>query len=481
MRSKNFLMAAALCALQPLHALTLVVAKSGGAYATVQAGLNAAMPGDTVLVKAGVYEECVAFPRSGGFDSLITLRGEPGAVLDGNNAKAQALVSIRDRSNIRVTGLELRNLKGTGLVMGIEVRGQGRLIRIEKNLVHHIESTSDAHGIAVYGEGIYGIIGVTLDGNEVRDCKLGSSESMVLNGNVTVFTVSNNVVHDNDNIGIDFIGHEGTAPDFYDEVSGGNCFGNRVYNISSAKNPAYGGDRSADGIYVDGGEDIFIQHNVVDNCDIAFEVASEHAGKRASGILLAGNFASRSYQANIMIGGYAADRGMALAIDVIGNTTWHGNGGEVLLQFNCRSIRVKHNVLVASGGNAYVTASGGNDSAVEVDNNLYFGASASSAGLWSDAHARFGDPLLAAAPGNLHILAGSPAIDAAIADGASGGVDIDGEPRVNGPAMDLGADEYQSATAVLAPARPLRPAPWRSRDWLGRLIPISAKRQRQGP
>jgi len=35
------------------------------------------------------------------------------------------------------------------------------------------------------------------------------SESMVLNGNVEHFVVSHNKVHDNDNIGIDFIGFEG--------------------------------------------------------------------------------------------------------------------------------------------------------------------------------------------------------------------------------------------------------------------------------
>ena len=33
---------------------------------------------------------------------------------------------------------------------------------------------------------------------------------MTLNGNVTDFKITNNLVHDNDNIGIDFIGYEGT-------------------------------------------------------------------------------------------------------------------------------------------------------------------------------------------------------------------------------------------------------------------------------
>jgi len=65
------------------HGKTIVVAKSGGAYATIQAGLNAAQPGDTVEVRAGTYNERVTFPRSGTAGKYITLRGEPGAIIDG--------------------------------------------------------------------------------------------------------------------------------------------------------------------------------------------------------------------------------------------------------------------------------------------------------------------------------------------------------------------------------------------------------------
>jgi pectin methylesterase-like acyl-CoA thioesterase len=62
---------------------TIVVAKSGAAYSTIQAGLNAAKPGDTVDVQAGTYNERVTFPNSGTAGNYITLQGEPGAIIDG--------------------------------------------------------------------------------------------------------------------------------------------------------------------------------------------------------------------------------------------------------------------------------------------------------------------------------------------------------------------------------------------------------------
>ena len=69
-------------------------------------------------------------------------------------------------------------------------------------------------GIAVYGTNPkIPITALVIDGNEVHHLKTGSSESLVVNGNVTDFRITDNVVHDNNNIGIDIIGFERTSPD----------------------------------------------------------------------------------------------------------------------------------------------------------------------------------------------------------------------------------------------------------------------------
>ena len=91
-------------------------------------------------------------------------------------------------------------------------------------------------GIAVYGtDAKTPITDLIIDGNEVHHLKTGSSESLVVNGNVTNFRITHNVVHDNNNIGIDVIGFERTAPDpAVDQARDGVVSGNLVYNITRA-------------------------------------------------------------------------------------------------------------------------------------------------------------------------------------------------------------------------------------------------------
>ncbi len=59
----------------------------GAPFATIQAGVDAARPGDTVLVHAGVYREAVVVKTSGTPEAYITIKGQPGATLDGSSAE----------------------------------------------------------------------------------------------------------------------------------------------------------------------------------------------------------------------------------------------------------------------------------------------------------------------------------------------------------------------------------------------------------
>lgn len=425
-------------------------------WVTIQYGLNNLQPGDILNVGPGIYNEALSFPISGSaVNGYITLMGSSGAIIDGSGQGPEG-VSISSKNYIKVIGLEVRNFSGSNTPIGISISGSSSNLEILNNIVHHIESPNDnAHGIAFYGSSSSPINNITVDGNEIRNCKLGQSEALVLNGNVTNFIVSNNIVHDNDNIGIDFIGFEGTGPIGSDQARDGICSNNIVYNTSSLTNATYGGERSADGIYVDGGKNIIIEKNKVYDCDIGIELACEHQGKNTEDITIRNNFVSGSYQANIMAGGYDANRGNAVNIIIVNNTTYEGTGGELALQYNCDNIVIKNNIFYANSSQAYLQNWGSNNSSISVDNNMYYGESTSSSGDWPDANAKFMNPQLVSPSGNMHIGPSSPAIDLGINlgnDGSgnpiSGTQDFDNQPRVINNIIDIGAHEFNIATGM---------------------------------
>ncbi len=116
-------------------------------------------------------------------------------------------------SYITVSGFELRNLStsGDGVPCGVWITGSGTGIHILNNLIHNIVTTTksgNACGLFAYGTSQTPITELVVSGNELYNLKTGNSESMTLNGNVTHFQITNNLVHDNNNIGIDIIGYE---------------------------------------------------------------------------------------------------------------------------------------------------------------------------------------------------------------------------------------------------------------------------------
>ena len=112
----------------------------------------------------------------------------------------------------------------------------------------------------------------------------------------------------------------------------------------------------------------------------------------------------------------------------------------------------QHRLLTSDDGNVgndldynlWFTAAGAAAAELTWNGTLYAGFDAYRAATGADADSRFADPLLVAPQnGDVHLAPASPAINAgdpAFVPGA-GEVDLDGAPRVNGPRVDIGADE----------------------------------------
>src|SRR5262245_16777583 len=442
-----------------------IVATAGGDFTTIQAALDIAAPGDTVTVheKATPYFEKIAFPRSGSAGAgAITLRAFPGEhpILDGTGVPGSDMVLIDHRSWVALVGFEIRNDLGVNDGSGVRVLGSGSHIEIRQNHIHDIRD-QNAMGITVYGTDATPISDLVIDGNEIHDCEPAPSEALTLNGNVTDFAVTNNVVRDVDNIGIDFIGGEtDIQPDPTKVARNGVCRGNQVIRARSS----YGGG-FAGGIYVDGGHDIVVENNLVTESDLGLEVGAENHAVVAQNITVRNNLLFANDKAGLVFGGYAASVGRVRNSTFSNNTCWHndtlGAGfGELWIQY-AEDNTLRNNVFVSTAQNLLLLSEGGNVNN-SLDYNLWFAAAGAGAGrlVWNgtayagfaayqsgtgeDAHSPFADPLLRA-PGaaDFHLGSGSPAINAgdpAFVPGA-GETDLDGGTRVNGPRVDIGADE----------------------------------------
>jgi Right handed beta helix region len=455
-------------------------------WRTIQHAADTVRAGSTVHVRGGIYEERVTIKASGNAtDGYITLRSYPGeaAILDAAHFAPDGrsgILTIQNKSYVRIEGFEIRNYRTAErrlTPLGISVMGAGSHIELLKNNVHHIEQTfngrdalgrgANGFGIAVYGtDAKTPISELVIDGNEVHHLKTGSSESLVVNGNVTNFRITHNVVHDNNNIGIDVIGFERTAPNpAVDQARDGVVSGNLVYNITSRGNPAYGNDESSDGIYVDGGTRILIEQNVIHDVDFGIELASEHKDRATSYITARNNLIYHGHTAGVSIGGYAPERGHTEHCTVVNNTLFDndtsGTGsGEFQMQWNMRDNIFANNIVYA-GPRCLLTH---NKSKIEegqrpvvIDHNLYYCASGSKASTWgapsgpmtgfdnyvqstgNDRHSRFLDPHFVDATKDFHLRSDSPAIAAGNTEGVPvGELDLEGSPRVKSGNIDIG-------------------------------------------
>ena len=269
----------------------------GAPWLTIQHAANSVSAGATVYVFGGIYNESVNFPASGMASAPISFESYPGqtAVIDGTGVsccssnppssgnETQGLINLVNQSYITLSGFEIRNYttnKAAYTPAGVWITGSGTGVQLLNNLVNNITTTAEkngnAFGIAVYGTSQTPISYLAISGNEVYDLKTGESESVDVDGNVTNFAITNNFVHDNDNIGIDAIGYEGVGPVGYDEAMYGEISGNTVYNISGIHNAGEGDSYDADGLYCDGCAYVTFEQNLVHNVDYGIEVASEH-------------------------------------------------------------------------------------------------------------------------------------------------------------------------------------------------------------
>lgn len=329
-------------------------------FESIQTAINQSEAGTVIHIRKGTYYNGFELVNSGEKDKPITIKNykDEKVIISGERKTMDedtALIVIEDQNHIKIQGMTIQNLSTNSsdlAVMGIYVTGNSTDIVIEQNHVQNIETLAEdgnAHGIAVYGtEKMKDIV---IQDNIVENLKLGASEALVLNGNIDGFNISGNIVRNNDNIGIDLIGHEGIAEDSkQDYVRNGTIENNTVYNNSSFGNPAYGEEYSAGGIYIDGAKKIMVRANTIYKNDIGIEATSEHEGQYAENITLTENIIYKNHYTGISLGGYDEERGGTRKSLIEANILYQNDeknlyGGQLLLQDDVSDVDISKNIL----------------------------------------------------------------------------------------------------------------------------------------
>lgn len=446
-------------------------------WLTLQYSIDQLQPGDVLHVKAGVFYEKFNINVSGMPGSPIVIMGESGAILDGTGQTGQiAMINIEDQSHVTVSYLEIRN-NAMNDAQGISISGAGTGIVIRNNQIHDIHFSANAQDVANENTNAQPIIvlgtnpnqaltEITINDNIISNCRLGYSEAMALNGNVSNFFVFGNFIHEVSNIGIAIIGHEGTSSNpTTDQARNGNVYENTLVKCRSPY-------AACAGIYVDGGYNILIERNSTRENNYGIEVGCEHPNKSAAAILVRNNIICFNDYTGMQVGGYdfGGLSGKVEQVQIYNNTFFRNDSlydgnGELLISY-LETGTFQNNIFYTNDQARAITVID-TASGLGFDYNLYYTVEDASElfettdGMYNmagfqqlgfDTHSLFDDPLFGAmsntSADDLYFSMGSnfdsPAIDHGNPNGNSsqfGATDFFNAPRVWNSRVDIGASE----------------------------------------
>jgi len=416
-------------------------------WRTIGKAATSLAPGDTVLIRAGTYNEQVRVAVSGTAGAEVTFAAYPGEspVLDGTGIAGSSvdlagLFEVVLQSWVRVRGLRVQHVGQGDLTAGILVESSQHVT---------IESCSTYDTISS-GIGVWGSADVTLEGNDIALACVGPMQESISVGGTTGFLVRNNVVRDGP---LAPAGKEGIC--LKDGSSAGKVHHNQVYGLHEKL-----------GIYLDAWDKHTFDIDVYDNLTWGIEgaygigLASEMGGLLED-IRIYNNVSWGNGYFGIAVGTNGTSpthpmSGILIANNtVVGNGTTGWGGGITVYNPNASNVIVRNNVVSDNASFQIAVSADVPAGSVAVDHNLiypFLGVEPDEVRGTTYVEA---DPLFVnAAAHDYHLQAGSPAINQG-SPSLAPAVDTDGVLRPQGAGVDIGAYELPAPLRLftLAPCR----------------------------
>ncbi len=267
-----------------------------GPWKTIQHAALVLNPGDTVYVREGTYIGPIRITKSGTKEGgYITFRNYPNekpVITRRDQNMGEDTFYGRGVSYIKIIGFHIYK----GVRGGIKFYGPGSHIEIRNNEVSELNANIPVdrrfeHAISVTAYKTKPMSYVIIDGNHVHHNHTGNpnvggayDEALTLLGAVEHFQITNNIVHDNDFIGLDVIGHQRGSFSVFGMNRYGLVAGNVCYRNGLVK-------EWASSLYVDGAEYLIVENNIVyDNFGLGITISQETRESSADHVILRNNF-----------------------------------------------------------------------------------------------------------------------------------------------------------------------------------------------
>lgn len=407
-------------------------------WRTIQKAANTLTAGEMVYIREGTYHERVLPQRSGSEGSLITYAAYPGetVTIDGQGVTLPewgGLFHVSRKSYIKVSGLRVINA-GPGLDnAGILVERSSHIL-IENNYTYNTASS---------GIGVWHSNNVIVAGNEVVLANNDGYQENITMASSYAFEVRDNHVH-----------HGGPGTNGGEGIDVKHSFNGKVY-----RNHVHHLQRV--GIYIDAWDqhthDIQVYQNIVHDVDADGFALSSEMGGLLENIFLYNNLACKNdYGINITSYGDSDTHPMrniwVINNTVAGNGLGRWGGGILVDNDEVENVVIVNNIVSDNLSFQIVVYPEVPAAQVRVDYNLINGFRGLEDGEtrgtnYVEGNPRFVNPAAA----NYRLQADSPAINAGDNASVLVGVvtDMDGNPRIVGGMVDMGAYEFRRVTVFL--------------------------------